>query len=908
MNGTDVRCALRAAKYAALLFVCCALTCAGALCISANVAVAVPQRSEGVGVAIPSQGSPSKRPAATNNVVELPLVTISGSEREVTFDLSEIQRLLKAGETLEIEVLTKEGKEYAGELAEFYRRADTFCLMAALSSDLVVAQRCPRANSTQALERWSNAINYLGEIARGGTPDKRATASYAAFVRANPGTVDLILNGRRVVTAKVKDLLGIIKGTTPMANPGEIEFEGCSFPAKATGEKLSKVCHSSLPLAPVEPSLSDKRDKLVLARQTEQKASVVVQITPRKQNTGKRVRKAAKEPLVVVLPVELAQASNPTTASTDATSSTADSTTSTEITSTTEGTTTSEHSSESSSSSSIGNTGNSTETTSTTEETTTSLETTTVTEDTTTTTSVSSEPAFTSRCGETNTLKAWTKLERTDRTYVGWACNPLSEHNGCFVNSKGECPDVIERKSECKTFCREYPNRLAEYEKNKAAAQKACADRIKEKAQNLPSAVGMCPGAEACPGGTKGCINPSGNGSFELSIPDGTMRWDPPSRDEWNECFTYFCDPMPREEITYTWQCSGCENESSESSSPDTTSTTEGTTTSEYSSESSSSSSTGDTENSTETTSTTEETTTSVESTTVTEDTTSTTERASTSEGKPDCYVCIYDKNDERLRRECDFLANKAKENGQMTVVVDQFEALDRRKELCKCKNIDVRAAVHGSPGDEAEPFTEIREILKVAPQCSNITFENMRCSGFDSADKALRHAKDLAHTMAKNGFGGTVTVNGFQTINISTLHSLVAELKAELLNDAGPIQQILVRTAVAKAKQESLQICSNLNTPMGFQVCAQDVKLLLSPCKTTGQVSIVDKSASATTTIVCQLDGKRANQSCNFIKLNDIKDTKLRQSLESKGYGEDGCDDTGPCLCEWKKPEGCAK
>ena len=627
MNGTDVRGALRAAKYAALLFVCCALTCAGALCISANVAVAVPQRSEGVGVAIPSQGSPSKRVAATDNVVELPPVTISGSEREVTFDLSEIQPLLRPDETLEIELLTKEGKEYAGELAEFYRRADTFCLMAALSSDLVIAQQCPRGNATQALERWANAINYLGEIARGVTPDKSATAAYAAFVRANPGTVDLILNGRRVVPAKVKDLLGIIKGATPMASPGAIEFEGCSFPEKATGQKLSEVCHSSLPLPPLVPSLSDKRDKLVLARQTEQKASVVVQITPRKQNRGKRVRKAAKEPLVVVLPVELAQASNPTTSSTDTTSSTAGSTTSTEITSTTEGTTTSEHSSESSSSSSIGNTGNSTETTSTTEETTTSLETTTVTEDTTTTTSVSSEPEFTPRCDGPNTLPAWTKIAPAERQYVGWACKPLSEYDVCSANVRtGRCQDTFAQMPRCKKWCEEYPNRLAEYERNKAAAQKECADLVKRSAQNIPSAVGRCPGDGGCERGKKGCINPSGNGSFELSIPDAVMTWDPPKVDEWNSCFTYYCDPMPSEEITYTWQCSGCENESSESSSPDTTSTTEVTTTSDDSSESSSSSSTGDTESSTETTSTTEETTTSVESTTVTEDVTTTTE------------------------------------------------------------------------------------------------------------------------------------------------------------------------------------------------------------------------------------------------------------------------------------------
>jgi hypothetical protein len=626
MNGTDVRFALRAAKYAAFLIVCCTLTCVGAICISANVAVAVPQRSEGVGVGIPRQGTPNKRPADTKNVVELPPVNISGSEREFTFDLSEIQPLLKADEkadeTLEIELFTKEGKEYAGELAEFYRRADTFCFMAALSSDLVIAQQCPRATATQALERWANAINYLGEIARGVTPDKRATATYAAFVRANPGTVDLILNGRRVVPAKVKDLVGIIKGATPMANPGAIEFEGCSFPEKATGEKLSKVCHSSLPLPPLEPSLTDKQSKLVLSRQTKQKASVIVRITPRKGNTGKRVRKAAKETLVVGLPVELAQASNPTTASTDTTSSTAGSTTST-----TDGTTTSDHSSESSSSSSIGNTGSSIETTSTTEETNTSLETTTVTEDTTTTTSVSSEPEFTPRCGETNTLKAWTKIEPTDREYVGWACKPLSEYDVCSANVRtGRCQDTFAKMPRCKQFCEEYPKRLAEYEQNKAAAQKACADEVKSRAQNIPSAAGMCPGAEACPSGTKGCINPLGNGSFELSIPDAVMTWDPPKVDEWNSCFTYYCEPMAYEQITYTWQCSGCESESSESSSPDTTSTTEVTTTSDDSSESSSSSSTGDTESSTETTSTTEETTTSVESTTVTEDVTTTTE------------------------------------------------------------------------------------------------------------------------------------------------------------------------------------------------------------------------------------------------------------------------------------------
>ena len=368
MNRTNRECAVRSAKSATFLFVCLALTWVGALCVSTRSAVAAPQRSEGVGVAISSKGSPSKRPPATKGVVELPAVTIAGSEREVSFDLSEIKPLLKAGETLEVELLTREGKGYVEELADFYGLADTLCFMASLSSDLVIAQKCPRANVTQAVERWRTAMGYLGEIARGGTPDRKAAASYAAFVRSSPGEVYLIENGRRVVPSKVKDLQGIITGATPMANPLAIEFEGCSVPKIAMGPKLSEVCHSALPLPPVQATFNDTLDKLVLSRQTEQKASVVVRITPRTKSTGNKVKKAAKGTLTVVLPVELAQVSKETTASTETTPSTAGSATSAETTSTTEVTTTSDDSSESSSSSSTGDNGSPTETTSTTEE------------------------------------------------------------------------------------------------------------------------------------------------------------------------------------------------------------------------------------------------------------------------------------------------------------------------------------------------------------------------------------------------------------------------------------------------------------------------------------------------------------------------------------------------------------
>ena len=619
----------------------------------------------------------------TPRVVELPKLTLSESEDEVTFDIRQIQGMLRKGEVLEIELLTKDKKSYAGELATFYALADKLCYVASVSSDMVIAQQCPVGNKVVALQNWGSAITYLSGIAKGVRPDSKSARSYAAFVRSNPGVVYLIGKGRSVVPMMVKDLQGVINGTARMSNSLPIEFDGCSFPQTASGNQLSKVCAAALPIPPL--MIVDKGDKLTLKRETKGAVSVFVQISTR----GKNAKKANP---VATLPVDVQKKSSAQSSSSSVSSS-----------------------SSSSVSSSSKSSSSSTDTTSTTED---------------TTTTSSSASSFHAECGKRNELPVQYDGPPIS-VYVGNFClpNSASTDSQCFgSSSSGKCDRKSLSKSACAEFCKSFESRSAKGRKDQAAAHQACYDLLEKNNKKHPAEAGQCPGI--CPvKGTKGCINPSGAGKFDTwgghsGFGKQGMSSEEISRDDWNHCFNVYCRIDSGNEFRIEWECSDCDYDPSwdstsevpttEGCSPDgkgqycgchvmyspvdskghvltvaryaklskdtvseadcksgkvtlegvgkyhlekvmpdyeltgsgssvdstdsttgtedTTTSTEVNTTSEVSAESSSSSSTGDTGNSTETTSTTEETTTSLETTLVPEDTTSTTEVSTTTE------------------------------------------------------------------------------------------------------------------------------------------------------------------------------------------------------------------------------------------------------------------------------------
>jgi hypothetical protein len=278
---------------------------------------------------------------------------------------------------------------------------------------------------------------------------------------------------------------------------------------------------------------------------------------------------------------------------------------------------------------------------------------------------------------------------------------------------------------------------------------------------------------------------------------------------------------------------------------------------------------------------------------------------------------------------ECRARAREARARGiTKIVVVPELETLSKhKKELCECKNIDVLAAVHGQPGEESEPFREITEILEIAPQCSNITFENFRCSGFDSATAALAEAEKLSSEMAKNGYAGTVTVKGFQTVNNAPMTYAMLSGHIDQKVESNPqfarlivpvalvTKRVLKMMGNAPIKASNQQFCDITNTPISFQVCSENVKLVLSPCKAPDQVSELDKAAGASQTIACAKNGKRANQTCTYVPLSGVpvRDSLtgvvVRDELKQMGYGENGCDSTSKvCLCKWGEAVTCSK
>ena len=286
-----------------------------------------------------------------------------------------------------------------------------------------------------------------------------------------------------------------------------------------------------------------------------------------------------------------------------------------------------------------------------------------------------------------------------------------------------------------------------------------------------------------------------------------------------------------------------------------------------------------------------------------------------------DCYVCIYDETDKATEAECKARAKKAKARGvKDPVVVSNYELLfDYRDKLCACRNIEVLAIVHGTPGDEWRPFQEAREIIEVAPQCSSISFDNFRCSGFDSANEALASAKELSRQMAESGYAGTVTLKGRQTVHEAgdAVAAAKYQITKKLTEGRNPITKFIISQYVKMAaisRPGAKEYCDLVNTPLSFQVCASGVKIALDPCKKPGDVSEVHKGAEATQTIVCEKNGKRANQSCSYVKLADVPDVTLAEGtllsdvLKTQGYGTDGCDARGVCLCKWMEPEVCSK
>jgi hypothetical protein len=207
-----------------------------------------------------------------------------------------------------------------------------------------------------------------------------------------------------------------------------------------------------------------------------------------------------------------------------------------------------------------------------------------------------------------------------------------------------------------------------------------------------------------------------------------------------------------------------------------------------------------------------------------------------------------------------------------VTVISNLESALDAQH-LCACKNIAVLRAVHGKPGDENIPFDLAEEIITVAPQCSTLNINDLGCSRFDSANDALEHARQLSRSLGTSGYTGEVTITGSQNVTIAILKKSEWKLAIHSIFNADKVNQY--RQAV----------CEN-NSTLGFKVCAQNVLMALPPCNSIGSASLVDRGANATTTIVCNKDGKRANQTCTF----SDSDTKIR---------------TMPCY--WGEPSICS-
>ena len=396
-----------------------------------------------------------------------------------------------------------------------------------------------------------------------------------------------------------------------MASALPVEFDGCTLPPRASGDKLSTVCHSALPLSPLEIIIKD--GELVLRRQTEGAESVFVQINVR----GVASRKAT---LLATLPVEvLAYTSTSSSSSTITPSG-------------------------STASSPVGESGRSPQTTSTTEDTTSTTEETTTTTDEETTTTTEEKPSsgVVAECGRTNYYFGRYRGPDIEKIYVGTICLPkLVEPGGsCYGSPSGQCEPESLKKAGCKSFCDSFKERHAKWRQGVEDVERNCRGLIQKNNQSHPAEVGQCPGK--CPlAGTKGCVNSNGPGHYSV---DNPASWSPVmeedgTHDDWNHCANYFCAIQNNSNIDYTWTCTGCEldpaslsSESSSSSSSQAPSTTvEETSTTVR-----------------ETTTTVEETSTTVVETTTTSDDSSSSYSSSSASEK--IYACMCDGKDDAGR------------------------------------------------------------------------------------------------------------------------------------------------------------------------------------------------------------------------------------------------------------------
>ena len=197
-----------------------------------------------------------------------------------------------------------------------------------------------------------------------------------------------------------------------------------------------------------------------------------------------------------------------------------------------------------------------------------------------------------------------------------------------------------------------------------------------------------------------------------------------------------------------------------------------------------------------------------------------------------------------------------------------------------------VLRVAHALPGQEDVSFKLAQQLIKIAPGCPNIDIEDKGCSRFNDADIALAEAKKLAKSMASQGYTGKVRIVGNQTLTFEVLQSVAGTMK---------ILGFLPNPYVSIVKQA----CEKQNTPIEFTVCAEDVELGLFPCEATNSSSRLDRDHKPDRTIVCSVDGKRANQECLY-----KSDKKCPESI-----GVMECEQFNCCdyySCQWQKPSIC--
>lgn len=255
------------------------------------------------------------------------------------------------------------------------------------------------------------------------------------------------------------------------------------------------------------------------------------------------------------------------------------------------------------------------------------------------------------------------------------------------------------------------------------------------------------------------------------------------------------------------------------------------------------------------------------------------TEPPITKEDTPPCLLCIYDDTqwDPDLQKECEDAVKLAKKLKRQALLISQTEYVQRvldgtmSSQLCGCHDIEVIFERHGSPWEENLTFDETKQIVEIYPTCSNIQINDIRCSWFDNVNDALGHAKKLQRDLAKMGYKWTISIYGAQTVNFMTadkyIDRRISFWKKTLFRSYALVSW---RFDLALAKLPDIiksewNNCYAKNTPLGFKVCASDTKLLLYPCEKQWSESVLDRETNATRTIICEHQGKKANQTCVY-------------------------------------------